>query len=257
MRLAFPRMFLFRFWCQPRPRICWPFRRVLGDLPPNSDLEQKGINEHSAFCCFFFPRKRIPGDFHLPKWTFLNPSGSGVVQAYWHQSEWRNHGAEADHCHDEISGIGAAGFFSIKKHLWSLAYSRSTITRYLSEVNFFFFWATQHHLIWMFNQISYRIQDVHLPSSIHEWHEDLFFCSSTINLLWDDQWWIAVAGDKPPQSKPWNRKAIEISNIKLNILSRILRPPVLVAPTVLFRSSLVGHRGFNVHCFNLLFCEIT
>lgn len=139
MRLAFPRMFLFRFWCQPRPRICWPFRRVLGDLPPNSDLEQKGINEHSAFCCFFFPRKRIPGDFHLPKWTFLNPSGSGVVQAYWHQSEWRNHGAEADHCHDEISGIGAAGFFSIKKHLWSLAYSRSTITRYLSEVNFFFF----------------------------------------------------------------------------------------------------------------------
>ena len=58
------------------------------------------------------------------------------------------------------------------------------------------------------------IQDTGCASSINKWQEDLFFCSSIINLLWDDQWWIAVAGDEPPQSKPWNRKAIEISNIK-------------------------------------------
>ena len=199
---------VFRLWCQPWPRIS-----------PNSDLEQKGISEHSAFC--FFPKKNDTWWLSLAKVDiepFWIRSGSSSLTPIR---------VEKSRC-----GSWSLPWWDIRHRSAGFSASRNIFCPWVQQINYhkisvgseLFFWAhtTSSHL----DVQSDFIQDTGCASSMNKWHEDLFFCSSTINLLWDDQWWIAVAGDEPPQSKPWNRKVIEISIKRTSwILSRIIRPP--------------------------------
>ena len=228
MRLAFPRMLCFVFDVSLGQEYADHSEEFLA-IHPRTLIGAERHQWTLRICCFFLGKKRHLVTFTCESghWTLLdqewfklidtNQSGEITVRKLI-IAMMRYQASEPGLVHQETSLV--------------LGYSRSTITRYLSEMNFFF-WAhtTSSHL----DVQSDFIQDTGCASSIFNSRvaRRLIFCSSTINLLWDDHW---INGESQlqvmnrPKTNLETERWLKYQTLKEHLEPRVFKVSSLIQP---------------------------